>query len=152
MKMMEIVSDWLADTKLMEMAFERKQIVNKCIDLAHQIDIHMIKVVWFSNSQDVNHWCNELNGWLDLIQDMKYNRKSRLSGQQYYDILFLGYLDSVTQVSNIIKNKIDRGEMDVTYKNELTPHEVYEQLEKIFHAICYDISMGNFSDVKNYLT
>lgn len=151
MKLIDRVTDWIAETNLMEMAFERKQIVSKCIDLAHQIDIHMIKVVWLSNSIDANHWSNELNAWFGKIQDMKYNRNMSLSGDQYYKVLFLGYLDGADKVEKLLKNPIKRGEIDISEKNDLSPQQVYEKLEKMFHAICYDISNDKFEDIANYL-
>ena len=152
MRLFEIIADYIVDTKLIEMAVERKQIVSLCLSLSSQIVAHVVKVVWFNKSVDVNHWCNELNGWLHSIQDLKFNRKQRLSGDQYYKNIFTSVLEfGVSDLNDIVEKRIKVGAIDAKTKNELTDYQALQKVESILHNVCYDISNNKFIDIKNYL-
>lgn len=153
MRLSEIIADMVANTKIMEMAFQRKEIIKRCDDLNHQICIHMIKVVGFSNSIDMNHWCNELNSCFNRIDDMNYNNFKKLSGDVYYYHLFTGYLGhGLKAMETIIKREIKVGNIDQTAKNELTYSEMYEKIEKVLHKISYDMANDCYArDIKAYI-
>lgn len=153
MRFHEIIADMMANTKIMEMAFQRKEITKRCDDLNHQICIHLIKVVGFSNCNDVNHWCNELNSWLNRIDDMNYNNFKKLSGDIYYNHLFTGYLGhGLKAMENIINKEIKVGNIDKSSKNSLTYSEMYEKIEKVLHKVSYDIANDCYErDIKAYI-
>jgi len=150
MRIKDIILDILNETKLFEMAFERKIAIQHARNIQHEISRHLIKVCMYHDSEYVNHWCNELNGWLWSIQkkELKSTRKP-LDSITLMKILFEEPMETVSEVqrdmNRIYKEygnvKIDEPNAAVVHKN------VYDAIS----SICDDISQYNFDDVRKYL-
>ena len=150
MRIREILLDYIGETKLFEMAFERKIAINKARNLQNQISRHLIKLFMFQDSEYVNHWSNELNTWLNDIQDNIIKGTHRpLDTRTLMKILFVEPMESVDEVQNLMNRvyreyktlKIDQPDAGIVHKN----------IHAIAEYICDDITNSKFEDVKNYL-
>jgi hypothetical protein len=63
MKIREIVLDTLIKTRLFEMAFERKAIIDKLRAFQPQINRHAFKIIIWPDAQEATHWKHELTVW-----------------------------------------------------------------------------------------
>src|SRR6266852_1597039 len=54
---------WEIVTRLDEMAFRRKAIIDKLRALQPQINSHALKIIAYPDSPDVPHWRSELTAW-----------------------------------------------------------------------------------------
>ena len=79
MKIFEIILDQVSNTALFEMAFDRKEAIKKFQNLDYQIQRHLIKITAFKDGLNYQHHCGEINGWLDHLNDVKWNRTQHLS-------------------------------------------------------------------------
>jgi hypothetical protein len=71
MKIWEIFSDALIESRLFEMAFERKKIRRDISALQPQINRHAVKIIVWSDDQAVSHWRRELTGWGNDLMGMQ---------------------------------------------------------------------------------
>jgi hypothetical protein len=150
MRLREVVLDYIAETKLFEMAFERKVAVNKSRHLQNQISRHLVKVYMYQDSEYVNHWCNELNTWLNDIQDNIVRGNNRpLDFDTLMKILLIEPMESVAEVQNLMNRvyreykdlKIDQPDAAVVHKN----------IHLIVPKICDTISNSRFQDIQTLL-
>lgn len=150
MRIFEIITDYLLDSPLFEMAFERKTVVNKVRDISITLSRHLIKYLAFDD-QAKNHWLNEINGYLNMIDDvtLKPNNK-KLSGDVYYSLLWDGPLnDGIDSITRKIRS-MTRNEYKDCKRSQLSDAQIYETLEKVLHKLSYDMAnnifTGDFSD------
>ena len=149
MKISEIFLDTIASTKLFEMAFERKVAIQKARNLQNQISRHLIKIIMYSNSEYVNHWCNELNSWLIDISDTILKRTNRpLDSATLMKILFEEPMESVDEVQRKM-NKIYNEYPEVSI-DEPDGRIVHSKLYSMLNNICDDIAVDKFYDIRKY--
>jgi hypothetical protein len=150
MRLREVVLDYLSETKLFEMAFERKVAVNKARNLQNQISRHLIKVYMYRDSEYVNHWCNELNTWLNDIQDnIIRGTKRPLDFDTLMKILFVEPLESIAEVQNLM-NRVHREYKDLEI-DQPDAAVVHKNIYLIVQKICDTISSGRFQDIQTLL-
>src|ERR1700733_12186639 len=70
MKIREVLLDTLIGTRLFEMAFERKLVIDRLMSLQDQINSHAIKIIVWPDAQEVPHWKHELTAWGDNLASM----------------------------------------------------------------------------------
>ena len=147
--MKDAMIDFLNETKLFEMAFERKIAIQKARNLRNQSSRHLIKISMYSDSEYVNHWFNELNSWLWDIQDnILKNTKKSLDYPTLMKILFEEPMETVDEVQYKM-NQIYREYKDLKIY-EPNSAEIHKHLYLIINAMCKDISDNNFEDIKRY--
>lgn len=63
--------------KIEDMVYARSEAIEKCNSLAKEFIIHFKKICEEPKSQAVNHWCDEMQGWLNEARDitLKHNNK-----------------------------------------------------------------------------
>jgi hypothetical protein len=150
MRLREVVLDYLSETKLFEMAFERKVAVNKARNLQNQISRHLIKVYMYRDSEYVNHWCNELNTWLNDIQDnIIRGTKRPLDFDTLMKILFVEPLESIAEVQNLM-NRVHREYKDLKI-DQPDAGVVHKNIYLIVQKICDTISNSRFQDIQTLL-
>lgn len=150
MRFFEVIVDWALDTKLMEMAFERKSIIKKCRDLSMQIASHMVKVAVCPDDINVNHWKNEIHGWLSDIDNMVFNNKKKLSGHDYYKLLFVEPCGTLGEVEQLIDNMVRHRSLTKTMVTANIP-VAFETIEKAYHNISFDIANKNYGHIDEYI-
>jgi hypothetical protein len=135
--------DILNETKLFEMAFERKDALRKLDNLSYEISKHLLKLIIFNDSNNFNHWLGELNGWLNQIDsiEIKPNMK-KLREEDYLKFLKEHYLENEDQVNKMVQ-KIKK-----TYKDEQViydePSFVFDKTETILNRVCLSLSKDTF--------
>lgn len=150
MRIKDLMADWLSDTELFEMAYQRKKAIEIITNYQRQIARHIIKYLYYDVSQETKkHWIAEIDGWLSIVDEIKLKNKKRLSGDVYYKLLFDEPLGEITDIQGIVKN-IDKipGMGDFNKIGSLT--ELHIKCEKILHAISYDLANDKFSDFLHY--
>lgn len=152
MKIKDLIADWLCETEIFEMAYQRKKAIEIVRNHQRQIAKHIIKYLYYDASLETKkHWVAEINAWLATIDEIKLKNGKKLSGDVYYDLLFNEPLGEVTDISGIIKN-IDKFE-DMKYFNKIgTLSELHVSCEKLLHTISYDLANDKFEDFSYYAT
>ncbi len=83
--------------KIQDMAMNRRQAMNRAMDLAPRFVEHFNKIYNNRSSIDVNHWASEMQAWLDQILGIKLKEtKKPLSLQEKMDWFFTNGSDSET--------------------------------------------------------
>ena len=101
------------EEQLRELATKRKNIEKKLFNSIEKIQEHLLKIFVDRDRDSVEHWCNELFGFLNWIPKLKWSNK-RPSPKYIYDNICGDYIDEVDvwfpnmlqtlQVSNKISN------------------------------------------------
>lgn len=150
MKITEIVLDWITSTKLFEMAFSRKDLINRVSAQDWQVDSHLLKVLMYGKVAAYNHWCQELNAALSGIQRLKLQGNKRLSSDKYFELLWKGFLETPNEVQDHM-SEIDR-EYSRSFKLiNYNPNEVHKEALQIMQKVCDDLSLGKFVSIQDYL-
>lgn len=143
-------SDLLINSNLFELAYKRKEILNKCFDLSPQICKHIIKLCCFINPIDVNGHLKSLNVWLGDVEDLKLKSNSRLDYKSYYDEIWNKFIDSKEDLERIF-NKLKSRE----YKNlpirKVNFNELYDKLCKLMLEVSKDIELYDLKNFDYYL-
>ena len=143
-------SDLLINSNLFELAYKRKEILNKCFDLSPQICKHIVKLCCFINPIDVNGHLKSLNIWLGDIEDLKLKSNSRLDYKSYYDEIWNKFIDSQEDLERIF-NKLKSRE----YKNlpirKVNFNELYDKLCKLMLEVSKDIELYDLKNFDYYL-
>jgi hypothetical protein len=150
MRIIEILIDSLIKTSIFEMAFSKADAIRKTSELQFEIAEHLIKVFMYSESEYVNHWCNELNSWLKKIQKLKLKNSNKpLPYNVLRKILWEQPVESIEEVQSHM-NHIYR-----EYKNlsisKPDARVIHSHIAIVLHDICTDISKDKFYDVRNYI-
>lgn len=151
MKIKDIVLDWMLDTVLFEMAYQRKHAIRMLENLHPQIAKHLIKHLHYGVSNETKkHWEAELNAWLGTLNDLVLKGNKRLSGDVYYEHLFTRPLGTLVDVEQRIRT-IDKLDGMASHDKVGTSQELHEKLEKILHAISYDLSNDKLEPINHYI-
>ena len=150
MKIREIFLDFLNETALFEMAFERKIAIQKARNLQNQIIRHIIKVNMYNNSEHVNHWCKEINGWLWDIQDNWIKGTNKPLDR---DTLFKILCSEPAGSINEVQHKMNRNyrEYPTLQIDEPDSSSIHKNIYTVIDLVCNDIADNNFKDIKDYL-
>jgi hypothetical protein len=150
MKISEILIDILSETKLFEMAFNKKVAIDKARNLQNQIARHLVKILMYHNSQYVNHWCNEVNSWLYDIQDNKIKGTNKpLKSSELFNILFVEPLETIDDVqARMNRNYKEYVDLAIDEPNSTV---INEKLYWIIKSICDDLQNNQFNRVEKYL-
>lgn len=142
---LETIIDVLSESYIFEMAFERKQVINKLINLQDVIPFHVLLVCHFPDSRDVPHWLGEIKGNLSAAERAIRKLKTKsLDYKTIYGIFVDGPLgewkDYLLYVEDIEKKGM-----------KVSPEaEVYTRAMRILEHICIDLSDGSLNQNINY--
>lgn len=150
MKIKDIMADWISETELFEMAFARKDAINKIRNLQSQIAKHIVKIVYYDAPEETKlHWKSEVDNWLSIIDQIKLKGGKKLSGDIYYKLLFDEPLGELTDIQGMVKH-IDKINGMLDYDKIGSLSDVQEECEKMLHMISYDISNNKFEKFHDY--
>ncbi len=150
MKVKDLLVDSLMDTKLFEMAFAKKVAIDKARNLQNQIARHLIKIQMYAQSQYVQHWVSEVNGWLLDIQENKLRGTNKpLPHRDLMLILFEEPLSTIDDVQYKM-NRIYREYSDLKI-DEPDAANINKSLSWILPQICGDIAESKFNTLNDYL-
>lgn len=77
---------FIKESILNEMAMERSDAINRCMELGKKFIEHFDKIMNNKRSQSVNRWMNEMQGWFDQVDRIILKPKSK-------KILFTNLID-----------------------------------------------------------
>lgn len=155
MKLKDLFLNWVINTPLFEMAFERKVLINKVRNLQDALSEHLIKLLALNMPENVNHWQQEINGYLDLLQRYKLRgRKGRtLSGPEFKEILWNEPLgDGIVEMQSLLNSLGKFKGYPIEQRTILNDHQLYEVLEKIYHEISYDLANHKVEPIQHYIS
>lgn len=68
-----------------DMAVERRDVIDRCINLGEKFIEHFHKIYKNSNDINVNHWTGEMQGWLNTVKRiiLKESKDFILDGDLY---------------------------------------------------------------------
>lgn len=145
MRIKDVLIDFLIDTKLFGMAFAKKIARDKARNLQNQIARHLIKIQMYNQSHHVlQHWINEVNGWLLDIQDDK--------PLPYRDLMLILFEEPLSTIDDIQSkmNRIYREYPDLKI-HEPDAAKINKSLSWILPQICGDIAASKFNNLNDYL-
>jgi len=132
------------------MAFDRAKAIEKVENLQFQIAVHLIKTQMYYQSSYIQHWYNELNGWLHTIQRFKLKRtKKPLPKDVLYHILFIEPMEYIDQIQSEM-NKLYRDYPTLNI-DEPDARVVHKAIEAMMNSICEDLAGDVFYDIRDYL-
>lgn len=142
----------LDEVRLFEMAIQRKELVDITKNHRFIVAKHVVKIFIYPTDTALHHWKSEVNVWLSLIQRHVYDRKKRLTAEQYFDILWRGPFEN-TDLIEVSMNEFVRREKYPAVHH--TPNQITyieREIEKVYAAVCKDISSGAFYDLSDYFS
>ena len=150
MKVKDLLIDSLISTDLFEMAFAKKVAIDKARNLQNQIARHLIKIQMYNQSQYIQHWISEVNGWLLDIQENKLRGTNKpLPYRVLMLILFEEPLSTIDDIQSKM-NRIYREYPDLKI-DEPDAAKVNKSLTWILPQICGDIADSKFNNLTHYL-
>ena len=152
MKISEIILDKLNDTRLFEMAFDRKSAKQQFSNLTLQLKKHLIKIVAFKDGMNYQHHCHEINNWLDDLDTVRWNRTQRLKKDTIMELLWDGPLGHGAIAVEDTINTMIRVHNYTVPRNQLSYHQIYELLFKVYDEMSFDLSRGKVDSIQHYLT
>lgn len=103
MKYLDKFTYWLINHPIFEMAYYRKDAVDKIRLLSGTIIEHIIKVKYIDDDYNKNHWRNEIISFFNRIDSITIKPNNRrFSRDEYLEFLFIEpYCDYTSSVNNI---------------------------------------------------
>lgn len=145
--------EWLVkattNTKLFEMAYERKKAEAEVSGLADPIMLHIIKVLYFEDKINHSKHIKDINNWLKKIQQIRLKPNgSNVKERDYYQWLFSEPYDGLETLEYILDIRLD----DYASLKTLLPREMLnEQLFEIYARLSEDLSKTKFKTIEDYL-
>jgi len=152
MKWQEFVLDKIAETKLFEMASHRSDAKKIVKSLSPNIIKHMIKIFVFESPTNTNHWSNEIDVWLNRIDEIGLKKSGSIDKNTLYNWLIL---DSEPHYDGAYVSKVVRKMTKVEYPDikvrNFDPDEIASTVIGILTRVCSDIANDEFVTIKYYL-
>ena len=150
MRLFDLFLDQLSETRLFEMAFDRKKAIEHADSLEYQLSMHMIKLLMFEQRGLHTHWCKEVNIWFWSIQLKKLKAtKKPLPYRDLMKCLHEGPLEWISQVQEKM-NYLSGEYPDLKIVQPDAAH-IHKLLIDIYSRVCFDISREKFAAISEYL-
>lgn len=104
---------------LNEMAFSRDRTEDKVSGVANEINTHICKVLADPNNENVNHWLNEIYGFLLPISTMKLKNNKPIPEKDISKWLFDEIISDESDFRSIIDSMIYIYNMNTRYSNSM---------------------------------
>jgi hypothetical protein len=134
---------------LNEMGFNQSFIKSRASQLSKQILRHIIKLKFFYDKIDHNHHVSDINTWIDKIQKMTLDGKTRLKPEHYFESIFREHIKTENDIKKIYKQILEKG-YKPTRKDGFD--EFCVEMFNAFIKISEDISKNNFETIEDYFT
>lgn len=150
MRLYELFENMFIETFIFEMAYNKKVAIEKVRNLQNQIATHLVKIVIYPESENIQHWKNEVNAWLLSLQKNKLKGKDRpLSKELFIKLLFDEPLGAISDIQDEISM------LEYTYPDMKAsiydPYEISSILSYAMLGVCEDMSKNKFKNISNYL-
>lgn len=151
----EILLRRLMKTKLFEMAFHRKTVIEKIDNISMPLAEHMVKVLYFDYQyQARTHWFREINGYLSVVfrANVKNANPPRLPYETYFHLLWEGpFGEGPIEVEWHLKRMyVDDPEYKNIPKSGMSIQQIYRILQYFYHDICTDFAKDEYKGLNVY--
>lgn len=140
--------DIIMETRIFELAYNRKVAMDKVRDLSLNTSMELLKILMYRDSRNQNHWKGKLEGWLNSIK--RYS-KGTLKERDLFNLLWnepLGNLDQLEDLISMVEGDYYKPSYHIDYDNLSLLHN---KMKKIFINISLDISNNKQININNYL-
>lgn len=146
----DFLLDVISDTPLFEMAYARSKAQDKVTSISPQIVQHLVKIFAVHSPNDLQHWKNEINGWLWDIEDIRLKDNKRITQYNYHDWLLNKAHTNYTP--EIIKKYIERFRMEYPgTRADADPEFIANQVSHILAHVAADLAENKFTSINDYL-
>ena len=117
--------------KLSDMAYERQDAIDRCYSLGKKFTEHFDKIYKESKSQAVNHWCNEMQVWLNDARSIRLRQnKKPLNYTDLIDWFFV-----IGSSSNAVFSKEDEVDRYEEFLSKISKYDfnVYNTIKDVFN-------------------
>lgn len=146
----EYFLDLATSTQLFELAYKRKEILNKCSDLSYQICSHIVKLTCFDSPNDIQGHLKSLNSWIKRIYELKHKNNISIQWNYYYDEIWNKRVDNPDDLKTIFNELhfYDYENVKVRQVNYIT---LYDKLSELMQDMCQDIEKRTLRKFEFYL-
>ena len=140
--------DMLMETRIFELAYNRKVAMDKVRDLSLNTSMELLKILMYKNSRNQNHWRGKLNGWFSGI---KRYTKGTLKERDLFHLLWtepLGDLDQLVDLISMVEADYYSPSYHINY-NDLP--SLHNHMKNIFTVISRDIANNKHININNYI-
>lgn len=146
----EYFLDLATNNQLFELAFKRKEILNKCSDLSYQICSHIVKLTCFDNPNDIQGHLKSLNSWIKRIYELKHKNNISIQWNYYYDEIWNKRVDSPDDLKTIF-NELHFYDYENVKVRQVNYVNLYDKLSELMQDMCQDIEKRTLRKFEFYL-
>jgi len=140
--------DILMETRIFELAYNRKTAMDKVRDLSLNTSTELLKILMYRGSRNQNHWRGKFDGWMSSIK--RYS-KGTLKERDLFHLLWvepLGDLDQLEDLISMVELDYYAPSHHIDY-NDLP--SLHNQMKDIFTSISSDIAINKHININNYI-
>ncbi|MEE9327338.1 MAG: hypothetical protein V3U71_08565 [Cocleimonas sp.] len=128
---MKTFAEYLLETKLFEMALNKKKLEDKISNLEYQINQHLIKILAFDDKPNEKKHFKDISGWMNQINSyyLKPN-KTKLSSNKYFELLFNDPFEDHIEAIDMRIESLNYN----TSRSNLSSKEIYNKIKQ-FHLL-----------------
>jgi len=140
--------DILMETRIFELAYNRKTAMDKIRDISLNTSMELLKIIMYKNSRNQNHWRGKLDGWFSSIK--RYARGT-LKERDLFHLLWvepLGELGQLEDLISMVEADYYTPSHHIDYTNLPALHN---QMRNIFTSISRDMANNKHININNYI-
>ena len=138
----EILND-ITGGALLELAFKRKMIADKVSSLSEPFVSHLIQLELMPGSQYIEHWNEEINGWVDDIKDLGLKPNKR---PLYFNDVYTWLWDGPMEPNNLgrLRTLIRRinKKYNTNFGPEYATQELFDTVKNKLISLFSDLKRG----------
>ena len=140
--------DILMETRIFELAYNRKNAMDKVRDLSLNTSMELLKILMYQDSRNQPHWQGKFDGWMAGIK--RYSRNT-LKERDLINLLWeepLGNMDQLEDLISMVESDYYKPSHHINY-NDLP--SLHKQMKDIFTSISRDIVNNKHININNYI-
>jgi len=140
--------DILMETRIFELAYNRKTAMNKVRDISLNTSMELLKILMYKDSKNQSHWRGKFNGW---VASIKRYSKGTLKERDLIKLLWgepLGNLDQLEDLISMVEADYYKPSHHINY-NDLPA--LHNQMKNIFTDISKDIANNKHININSYI-
>lgn len=145
MRLSEIFIDYIRETKLFEMAYSRQQAWQKVSGISYPLTYHLVKVLLMPESQNREHWLNEIQGYIRSIDNILLKpRNRRLRKQDYWNWLVAEPEYRIDRLVQDAKRQYKQDKITI-------PVDLEQNVHNILLRLSTDLANNQFTEIEDYI-
>ena len=140
--------DILMETRIFELAYNRKNAMDKVRDISLNTSMELLKILMYKDSRNQNHWRGKFDGWMAGIK--RYS-KGTLKVHDLFNLLWVEPLGETEQLEDLI-SMVEADYYTPSYHIDYTDlPTLHNQMKDIFSDISRDIVNNKRITINNYI-